>query len=66
MMQVRNDGRFGRLEGMDEETRSGPFPYYRHSNGPRTTTQTLAHVLDADFHLGVVASTDDHLGCPGA
>jgi len=44
----------------------GPFPYYRHSNGPRNTRQTLQYALAHGFHFGVVASTDDHLGYPGA
>ena len=44
----------------------GPFAYIRHSNGPRTTAQTLQHALARGLHLGVVASTDDHLGYPGA
>jgi hypothetical protein len=44
----------------------GPWPYVRHTNGPRTTLNTLQHGLALGKKLGVIASTDDHFGCPGA
>jgi len=44
----------------------GPWPYVRHSLGPRTTRNTLQHALAQGRHCGVVASTDDHFGYPGA
>lgn len=44
----------------------GPFPYTRHSNGPRTTYHTLQYGLAKGLHIGVVASTDNHWAHPGA
>ena len=44
----------------------GPWPYIRHTNGPRTTFNTLQHGLALGKKLGVVCSTDDHFGYPGA
>ena len=44
----------------------GPWPYIRHTNGPRTTRNTLQHGLSLGKKLGVVCSTDDHFGYPGA
>lgn len=43
-----------------------PFPYIRHTEGGRWTRNTLQHLLAEGHRLGVVASTDDHLGYPGA
>ena len=43
-----------------------PSPYIRHSEGGRWTRNTLQHFLAAGHRMGVVASTDDHLGYPGA
>jgi len=40
-------------------------PYKRHTEGGRWTRHTLQHYLDQDLRLGVIASTDDHLGYPG-
>jgi len=44
----------------------GPWPYIRHSNGPRTTRNTLQWGLAQGHRVGVIAGTDDHLGFPGA
>ena len=41
-------------------------PYIRHTEGGRWTQNTLQHFLAQGHRLGVVASTDDHLGFPGA
>lgn len=43
-----------------------PFPYIRHTEGGRWTQNTLQHFLAQGYRLGVIASTDDHLGYPGA
>lgn len=42
-----------------------PFPYKRHTEGGRWTRHTLQHYLNQGHRLGVIASTDDHLGHPG-
>jgi len=42
-----------------------PHPYKRHTEGGRWTKQTLQHFLESGYRLGVIASTDDHLGFPG-
>lgn len=42
-----------------------PSPYVRHTEGGRWTRNTLQHFLSEGHRLGVVASTDDHLGFPG-
>lgn len=42
-----------------------PFPYKRHTEGGRWTKHTLQYYLNQGYRLGVVASTDDHLGYPG-
>ncbi len=44
----------------------GPWPYIRHTNGPRTTRNTWQHGLAMGKKLGVACSTDDHFGYPGA
>jgi len=44
----------------------GPYPYIRHSHGGRWTGNTLHQFLQDGRRMGVVASTDDHLGYPGA
>ncbi|MBN1345235.1 MAG: DUF3604 domain-containing protein [Phycisphaerae bacterium] len=44
----------------------GPFPYLRHSMGGRWTPNTMRSLLASGARVGVVASTDDHLGYPGA
>ena len=43
-----------------------PSPYIRHTEGGRWTRNTLQHLLSQGHRPGVVASTDDHLGYPGA
>ncbi len=42
-----------------------PSPYVRHTEGGRWTRNTLQHFLKQGYRLGVIASTDDHLGYPG-
>ena len=44
----------------------GPGDYITHSNGGRWTRNTLQAALRKGFRLGVIASSDDHLGFPGA
>jgi len=41
------------------------YPYIRHTEGGRWTKNTLHHFLSQGHRLGVIASTDDHLGYPG-
>jgi hypothetical protein len=48
------------------ESDRGPFPYIRHSHGGRWTRNTLQYFLEEGHRLGVIASTDDHYGFPGA
>ncbi len=43
-----------------------PHPYKRHTEGGRWTRHTLQHYLAQGLRFGVIASTDDHLGYPGA
>jgi hypothetical protein len=43
-----------------------PFPYIRHTEGGRWTKNTLQYLLAQGHRVGVIASTDDHLGYPGA
>ncbi|MEZ5403943.1 MAG: DUF3604 domain-containing protein [Bryobacteraceae bacterium] len=43
-----------------------PFPYSRHTEPGRWTRNTYQSFLAQGHRLGVVASTDDHLGYPGA
>lgn len=51
--------------GLSEHDRAGR-PFIRHSNGPRWSRNTLQRALDRGFRAGVIASSDDHLGYPGA
>lgn len=44
----------------------GPYPYLRHSHGGRWTRNTLQYLLEEGNRVGVIASSDDHLGYPGA
>ncbi|NND08642.1 MAG: DUF3604 domain-containing protein [Saprospiraceae bacterium] len=44
----------------------GPYPYIRHSPGGRWTQNTLQYRLSQGDRFGIIASTDDHLGKPGA
>ncbi|MGH8018690.1 MAG: hypothetical protein ACREIA_10415 [Opitutaceae bacterium] len=48
------------------ETERGPFDYIRHSLGGRWTANTVAPHLARGVRFGFVASSDDHLGYPGA
>jgi hypothetical protein len=43
-----------------------PYPYIRHTEGGRWTKNTLQYWLDQGHRMGVLASSDDHLGYPGA
>ncbi|MCH8829015.1 MAG: DUF3604 domain-containing protein, partial [Planctomycetes bacterium] len=51
--------------GCTESDRS-PFPMIRHSNGGRATANTITRQLARNLRFGFVASSDDHLGYPGA
>ncbi len=51
--------------GCAESDRS-PQTYKRHSEGGRWTRNTFQSYLAQGHRLGVIASTDDHLGYPGA
>ena len=44
----------------------GPYDYIRHSMGGRWTPNTLDAILKDGHRVGILASTDDHLGYPGA
>jgi hypothetical protein len=48
------------------ESDRGPYRYIRHSMGGRMTHNTLQWLWQQGVRVGVVASTDDHLGYPGA
>ncbi len=48
------------------ESDLGPYRYIRHSMGGRFTQNTLQWLWEQGVKVGVVASTDDHLGYPGA
>ena len=48
------------------ETDRGPFDYITHSQGGRWTKNTVAPRLALGTRFGFVASSDDHLGYPGA
>ena len=48
------------------ESDHGPYRYIRHSMGGRSTQNTLQWLWEQGVQAGVVASTDDHLGYPGA
>ena len=43
-----------------------PYPMLRHSNGGRSTANTIVRQLTKGLKFGFVASSDDHLGYPGA
>ncbi len=51
--------------GSAESDRS-PYPYIRHTEGGRWTLNTMQSLLAQGYRMGVVASSDDHLGYPGA
>jgi hypothetical protein len=48
------------------ETDRAPFPMLRHSNGGRSTSNTVQPQLNRGLRFGFVASSDDHRGYPGA
>jgi hypothetical protein len=48
------------------ESASAPYPYLRHSNGGRSTRNTIRRQLEKGLRFGFVASSDDHRGYPGA
>jgi hypothetical protein len=48
------------------ERDGGPYEMITHSMGARTTENTLQNILSKGYKVGVVASSDDHLGYPGA
>jgi len=48
------------------ESDHSPYRYIRHSMGGRYTQNTLQWLWQQGVRVGVVASTDDHLGYPGA
>ncbi|MEF9438205.1 MAG: hypothetical protein L0922_05535, partial [Candidatus Mariimomonas ferrooxydans] len=48
------------------ESDRAPFRYIRHSMGGRYTKNTIQYLLEQGHQVGLVASTDDHLGYPGA
>ena len=50
----------------NSECDTAPHDYIRHSMGPRITPHTMQGLLATGYRFGVVASTDDHLGFPGA
>jgi len=43
-----------------------PFPYVRHTEPGRWTRNTWQYLLAQGHRVGAIASTDDHLGYPGA
>ncbi|MFV1967519.1 MAG: DUF3604 domain-containing protein, partial [Pirellulaceae bacterium] len=51
--------------GCTESDRAA-FPMVRHSNGGRSTSNTVAVQLAKGLRFGFVASSDDHRGYPGA
>jgi len=48
------------------ESDQAPFPMIRHSMGGRAASNTIARQLQRGARFGFVASSDDHLGYPGA
>lgn len=48
------------------ESDRAPFPMLRHSNGGRSTANTIERQIKQGRRFGFVASTDNHLGYPGA
>jgi hypothetical protein len=48
------------------ESDRAPYRYIRHSMGGRFTKNTIQWLWEQGVQVGVVASTDDHLGYPGA
>jgi hypothetical protein len=48
------------------ESDRAPFAMLRHSNGGRSTANTVQHQLARGLRFGFVASSDNHAGYPGA
>ena len=48
------------------ETDRSPYPMLRHSLGGRSAANTIVRQLTKGLKFGFVASSDDHLGYPGA
>jgi hypothetical protein len=48
------------------ESDRAPFPMLRHSNGGRSTANTVQYQLARGLRFGFVASSDNHAGYPGA
>ena len=48
------------------ETDRSPYPMIRHSNGGRSTSNTIAPQLERGLRFGFIASSDNHRGYPGA
>ncbi|MCA9121513.1 MAG: DUF3604 domain-containing protein [Planctomycetaceae bacterium] len=48
------------------ESDRAPFPMIRHSNGGRSTANTIVPQLNKGMRFGFVASSDNHRGFPGA
>ena len=48
------------------ESDRAPFPMIRHSNGGRSTSNTISKQLAQGQRFGFVASSDNHRGYPGA
>jgi hypothetical protein len=48
------------------ESDQAPFPMILHSNGGRSTANTIDYQLRRGRRFGFVASSDDHFGYPGA
>lgn len=48
------------------ESDRAPHRYIRHSMGGRYTKNTIQYLWEQGHQVGVVASSDDHLGYPGA
>lgn len=52
--------------GLSESDRGGRGRYIRHSMGGRSTRNTVQRALQNGVRAGFIASSDDHLGYPGA
>jgi len=50
----------------NSESDRAPLPFLRHTEPGRWTKNTLQYALAQGHRFGVIASTDDHLGYPGA
>lgn len=48
------------------ESDRAPYPMILHSNGGRSTSNTVQYQMKQGLRFGFVASTDDHFGYPGA